>query len=264
MLTLLLATLLVPPGAPAAAPPAPLAAKEVERDVPYVPTPQTVIDAMLKLAGARAGDFHIDLGCGDGRIVVTAARDFGTRGLGVDIDPKRVSEARNLADRMGVADRVEFRRADLFQTDISRASVLTLYLLPAVNMRLRPTILARLRPGTRVVSHDFDMGDWPPDRRIEVPEEGSTVYLWVVPANVAGRWRVTGPGEPGYDVVLEQRFQLISGAVRRDGAETPIRDGRVTGDRVTFTPAGGARFSGRAEGEVITGAGGWRAVRVGD
>lgn len=249
-----------------AAPSPPLAmpvGREVERDVPYVPTPQTVVDAMLKLAGASAADFHIDLGCGDGRIVVTAARDFGTRGLGVDIDPKRISEANNLADRTGVADRVEFRRADLFQTDISRADVLTLYLLPAVNMRLRPTVLA-LKPGTRVVSHDFDMGDWPPDRRIEVPDEGSTIYLWVVPANVAGRWRVTGPGEPGYDVMLEQRFQMLSGAIRRGGAETPIREGRVAGDRVTFTPAGGPRFSGRAAGEVITGAGGWRAVRVGD
>lgn len=230
-------------------------ARELERDVPYVPTPQPVVDAMLKLAGVKTGDYHIDLGCGDGRIVVTAAKRYGTKGLGVDIDPRRISEARFNAEVAGVLDRVEFRRADLFQTDIAQADVLTLYLLPSVNMRLRPTILARLKPGTRVVSHDFDMGDWPADQRLRVPEEGSDIYMWIVPANVAGRWRVTGPAGRSHDLQFEQRFQRLDVG----GAQ-----GRVTGDRVTFTLPDGARFDGRAEGEVIAGANGWRAVRIGD
>ncbi|PAX06718.1 SAM-dependent methyltransferase [Sphingomonas lenta] len=229
--------------------------REVERDVPYVPTPQPVVDAMLKLAGVRSSDYHIDLGCGDGRIVVTAAKRYGTRGLGVDIDPKRISEARFNAEVAGVLTQVEFRRADLFETDIARADVLTLYLLPSVNMRLRPTILARLKPGTRVVSHDFDMGDWPADQRLRVPEEGSDIYLWIVPANVAGRWRVTGPAGRSHDLQFEQRFQRLDVG----GAQ-----GRVTGDRVTFTLPDGARFDGRVQGETITGANGWRAVRIGD
>lgn len=229
--------------------------KEIERDVPYVPTPEPVVRAMLELAAIGKDDYHIDLGCGDGRIVVAAARDYGARGLGVDIDPKRIQEANFLADHQGVTDRVEFRRGDLFQTDISRATVLTLYLLPDINMRLRPTILARLKPGTRVVSHDFDMGDWPPDRQVQVRAEGSNVYLWIVPANVAGRWRVTGPGGAAQEVALEQRFQRLAG---------DIRDGRVTGDRVTFTLPDGRRFDGRAQGELIEGQGGWRAVRIGD
>lgn len=240
--------------APVFAPPA-VAQREVKRDVPYVPTPEPVVRAMLELAGVTKDDFLIDLGCGDGRVVVSAARDFGARGLGVDIDPRRISEARFLADHQQVTDRVEFRRGDLFQTDISGASVLALYLLPEVNMRLRPTILARLRPGTRVVSHDFAMGDWPPDRRVEVPDEGSTVYLWTVPANVAGRWRVTGPGGGAQEVRLEQRFQILGPSVR---------DGRVTGDRVTFTLPDGRRFAARASGDVMAGAGGWRAERIGD
>lgn len=231
-------------------------AQEVERDVPYVPTPQPVVDAMLKLAGVKAGDHHIDLGCGDGRIVVTAAKRYGTRGLGVDIDPERIREARFNADAAGVLDRVKFRRADLFQTDISRADVLTLYLLPSVNMRLRPTILARLKPGTRVVSHDFDMGDWPPDQRLRVPEEGSDIYLWIVPANVAGRWRVTGPANQEFEVELDQRFQRLQ---LGEGGQ-----GRVTGDRVTFALPDRTRFDGRVNGQAITATNGWRAVRIGD
>jgi hypothetical protein len=230
-------------------------AREVTRDVPYVPTPQPVVDAMLKLGEAKAGDYHIDLGCGDGRIVVTAARDFGTRGLGVDIDPRRIAEARFLAERERVQDRVEFRRGDLFQTDISRATLLTLYLLPAVNMRLRPTILARLKPGTRVVSHDFDMGDWPPDRTERLKEEGSTVYFWTVPANVAGLWRVTAANGGAHEVRIDQRFQRLTGEA--------FRDGRVEGAGVRFTFADGRTYMGRADGETIAGDG-WRAVRVGD
>lgn len=233
---------------PAAAPP-----REVERDVPYVPTPEPVVRAMLELAGVTAADFHIDLGCGDGRIAVAAARDFGARSLGIDIDPKRIGEARRLAEREGVADRARFRRADLFDADLSGATVVTLYLLPAVNMRLRPAMLA-LKPGSRVVSHDFDMGDWPPDRSVRLPDEGSTVYLWIVPANVAGRWRVTGPGGPTREVRLEQRFQRLGG---------DVRDGRVTGAQVSFTLPDGRRLAGRAGGEAMEGDG-WRAERIGD
>lgn len=247
------ALLLAAPALPPAAAPIPATPREVERDVPYVPTPEPVVRAMLELAGVGKADFHVDLGCGDGRIAVAAARDFGARSLGVEIDPKRIGEARRLAEREGVADRAEFRRADLFGTDLTGATVVTLYLLPAVNMRLRPAMLA-LKPGARVVSHDFDMGDWPPDRSVRLPDEGSTVYLWIVPANVAGRWRVTGPGGAVSEVRLEQRFQRLSG---------DVRDGRVAGDRVSFTLPDGRRLAGRAAGEAMEGEG-WRAERVGD
>lgn len=150
-------------------------------DVIYVPTPDTVVEAMLKAAGVTRGDVVYDLGCGDGRIVVTAARRFGARGVGIDIDPQRIVEANENVRRSGVGRLVEIRQADLFQTDFREASVVTLYLLPELNRKLKPKLLAELRPGSRIVSHAFDMGpDWPPERTISV--DGRSVYLWRVPA----------------------------------------------------------------------------------
>jgi SAM-dependent methyltransferase len=153
--------------------------QSVKLDVPYVPTRQAVVDAMLKLADVKKSDVLYDLGCGDGRIVVTAAKRFGTKGTGVDIDPQRIKEANANAKEAEVTELVQFMEADLFTIDFSKASVLTLYLLPSVNLKLRPKILSEMKPGSRVVSHDFDMGDWKPEQEIQV--DGSTVYLWIVP-----------------------------------------------------------------------------------
>src|SRR5262245_25882853 len=159
--------------------------KPLERtlDVPYVPTHERIVDEMLKIANVGKNDVLYDLGSGDGRIPITAAKRFGTRGVGVDIDPDRVREARENADKAGVADRVKFFQQDLFETDIKEATVVTLYLLPDVNLRLRPKLLAELKPGTRLVSHNYDMGDWKPLKTVVVklPEGEHTVYFWVIP-----------------------------------------------------------------------------------
>jgi SAM-dependent methyltransferase len=148
-------------------------------DVPYVPTPQPVVDKMLELAKVTKDDFVIDLGSGDGRIAITAAERYGANAMGVDISPERIREARENAKKAGVEEKVEFKKQDLFETDISRATVLTMYLLSSVNMKLRPRILSELKPGTRVVSHSFDLGDWEPERTEKV--DGRTVHFWVVP-----------------------------------------------------------------------------------
>jgi len=151
-----------------------------ELDVPYVPTRDTVVAGMLELAGVKKGDIVYDLGCGDGRIVITAAQKFGTRGTGIDIDPDRIREAKENARKAGVADRVKFLEQDLFVSKFSDATVVTLYLLPSLNLKLRPRLLQELKPGTRIVSHSFDMGDWKPDKSIEV--DGEQLFYWVVPA----------------------------------------------------------------------------------
>jgi ribosomal protein L11 methylase PrmA len=161
----------------------PLTPLEKKLDVPYVPTHERIVSEMLKVANVGKNDVLYDLGCGDGRIPVTAAKRFGTRGVGVDIDPQRVLEARANAVKEGVVDRVKFFQQDLFDTDIKEATVVTLYLLPDVNLRLRPKLLSDLKPGTRVVSHNYDMGDWQPQQTltIKLPDGEHTVYFWVVP-----------------------------------------------------------------------------------
>ena len=156
-----------------------------EPDVIYVPTPQNVVDAMLKLANVHSGDVIYDLGCGDGRIVVTAAKQFGVRGIGIDINPERIAEARENAKSNGVTNRVTFRNEDLFEADIKEASVVSLYLLTSLNLKLRPKLWRELKPGTRIVSHSFDMGDWKPEKQMEVG--GHTIYFWTVPADAAQR-----------------------------------------------------------------------------
>lgn len=149
-------------------------------DVPYVPTPQNVVDGMLELAQVKKDDVLYDLGSGDGRIPVTAAKRYGVNALGIDINPQRVREANETARREGVTDLVTFRTGDLFETDLSQASVVTLYLLPEVNLKLKPKLLRELKPGARIVSHAFNMGDWEPDETRKI--DGSTIYLWTVPA----------------------------------------------------------------------------------
>jgi precorrin-6B methylase 2 len=156
-----------------------VAAQKRTPDVIFVPTPTEVVEAMLKAAKVTKNDVVYDLGCGDGRIVITAAKEYGARGIGIDIDPQRISEARANAEKAGVADRVKFLEQDLFETDFHEATVVTLYLLPSLNLKLRPKLWKELKPGTRVVSHAFDMGDWKPEQEIDV--DGRTVYLWTVP-----------------------------------------------------------------------------------
>ncbi|HET7729235.1 MAG TPA: class I SAM-dependent methyltransferase [Usitatibacter sp.] len=211
----------------------PLAAAALE-DVPFVVTPDNVTTAMLQLAGVGPEDYLIDLGSGDGRIVIVAAKRFGARGLGVEIDPKLVEESRRNARAAGVSARALFREQDLFKTDLSPASVITMYLLPDVNLQLRPKLLA-LRPGTRVVSHDWDMGEWQPDKslRVDVPdkavglEKTSRVHLWIVPARVQGLWCGTGKAK-GAELQLAQQFQRFRGEIAR-GDEKQGFEGRIEG-----------------------------------
>jgi len=214
-------------------------------EVPYIPTPGNVVDAMLAIAEVGPKDYVVDLGSGDGRIVIAAAKQYRARALGIDYDHTLITESRASAVREGVSDRVEFLERDIFDTDFGDATVVTMYLLPEVNLELRPRILFGLRPGTRVVSHDWDMGDWQADRRVvvEAPDKTiglkkeSAVYLWVVPARVAGFWRgtLTGPGgeEP---VVIEfaQHFQDAAANVwlRRWNL---TGNGRLHGDSLSLT-----------------------------
>lgn len=154
-----------------------------------MPTPTVVVDEMLRLANVTDKDVVYDLGCGDRRIVITAAKQYGARGVGIDINPERIRESNANAQQAGVADRVRFTTQDLFETDLSEATVVMLYLLPEINLRLRPKLLRELRPGARIVSHSFSMGDWKPEKEVKVPNEGSerTVYYWTVPARMSGK-----------------------------------------------------------------------------
>jgi precorrin-6B methylase 2 len=199
-------------------------------DVPYVPTPEHVVEAMLRLAKPTPSDFLVDLGCGDGRIVVTAAEKYGVRGFGVDLNPERIKEARANAAKAKVTDKVEFVEGDLFKTDFRKATVLTMYLLPQVNMALRPSILA-MKPGTRVVSHAFHMEDWQPDAK---DEHGfRVVYYWIVPGKAGGKWSGT-IGSSRLELELGQSFQMVSGTARVDGKPATLTNGRITGETITF------------------------------
>jgi hypothetical protein len=233
--------------------------------VPYFPTPQAVVDRMLEIAELKDSDFLIDLGCGDGRIPVTAAARYGARGLCVDADAQRIVEAKENAAKAGVADKVEVRKEDLFDTDIGNASVLTLYLSLGINIKLRPRILEKLKPGARVLSHDFNMGDWLPDRTERIM--GRILYLWVVPAQVAGSWQLTYDGPQGaasFALELEQQFQGLDGAAVIDGKRVPLRNGTVNGERVSFSVDAGndriLRFNGRFADGRLEGEG-WKAAR---
>lgn len=227
-------------------------------EVPYVPTPENVVAEMLRLAEVAKDDLLYDLGCGDGRIVVTAAEQSGCRGVGIDIDPPRIKESRANAVRAGVADRVEFLLMDLFEADISQATVVTLYLLSEVNIRLRPKLLRELRPGTRVVSHDFDMDSWKFDKSSVVEHKFDDyiplvdthlvdnywdkhhLFLWIIPANVSGEWKWSLPAVSGnkqYMLRLEQEFQEITGGAFEDSSPVPldIKDGKIAGDKLEFS-----------------------------
>lgn len=217
-------------------------------DVPYVPTREAVVQAMLEMGQVRENDLLYDLGSGDGRIVITAAKERGARGVGIDLDPQRVQEAKANAKQAGVEDKVEFIEGDLFAVDFSKATVVTMYLLPMVNLKLRPRILSELPPGTRVVSHAFDMNDWQPDRKAQV--SGSYVYLWIVPAPVEGTWQWRTADGKGYRVELVQQFQQVSGKAWVDGRPAQLQAAELTGDQLRLTvqaddAAAAAVFSAR-------------------
>ena len=253
----------------------------VQLEVPYVATPQVTVDEMLRLANVGPQDFVLDLGSGDGRIVITAAGKFGARGLGVDLDWRLVLQAEENARQAGVADRVRFLEQDLFQTDLGQATVITTYLLPFVMLRLR-TALLELKPGTRIVSHDFDFGDWLPDQKTSIRKN---VFLWIVPARAAGRWQARlelPPVERLLELELSQRYQEVSGHARLNGVPSQVWEMKLVGDRLSFVVVDSTDreneasfyFDGRVSGDVIegqltrgVGAGRsvirWRAVRVG-
>lgn len=180
-------------------------------DVPFVPTDDRVIEAMLNLAGLRADDVLYDLGCGDGRIVVAAARDYGASSVGIEIDTVRIADAMEYAGNSRVEFMVDFIEEDIFTADVSEATVVTLYLLDAVNVRLRPRLLRQLRPGTRIISQTFDMGDWIADERIRI--NGVNIFKWIVPARVEGGWQWEGLDGIMYHAQLQQQYQAITGSV---------------------------------------------------
>ncbi len=231
-----------------------LASQEVHRDVPYVPSPPEVVAEMLRLAQLKPGDILYDLGCGDGRIVVTAAKNAGIKAVGIDIDPERIQESRENAREAGVTDLVEFRQGDLFTADIHDASVVTLYLLTYVNLKLRPKLLSELKPGTRLVSHNYAMDTWRPDH---------TVYFWVIPANITGTWQWSMPiNQRNTDCRLEvdQHFQWFQGKLTAGRDSVVIQETRIEGQKINFQAVLTDRnqrivldFSGTAQGDQIAG-----------
>jgi len=209
-------------------------------DVPYVPTPLEVVDKMLAMADVTGHDILFDLGCGDGRIVIRAASFFGTKGTGIDIDPERIEECKINATNAQVEKLVTFLNQDLFETDFSKASVVTLYLLSSVNIELRPKLLKDLKPGTRIISHDFGMGDWKTDQREEMRAEGRVhiVHFWIVPANATGKWTFKSSPEfagkiSGLD--LYQNFQKLNGRVKFGEQSVFLQDAHMEGVKITFT-----------------------------
>jgi precorrin-6B methylase 2 len=238
-------------------------AQDKRLDVPYVPTRYPVVDEMLKMAAVDKNDILYDLGCGDGRIVVAAAVKRGARGVGIDIDPERIAEARKNAADAGVGDRVKFVEGDLFQADFHEATVMALYLLTSVNLKLRPKLLAELRPGSRVVSHNFKMDNWRPDESSEIEADGLNheVFLWIIPANVGGTWTwKTSRPEAEWELKLEQAFQVLIGKLTMNGSEVPMNEISLRGDRIRITAGNpdvrsalSAVFEGRAFSNSISG-----------
>jgi SAM-dependent methyltransferase len=234
------------------------------KDVVWVPTSQKLVEKMLEIAKTTPQDYVIDLGSGDGRTVITAAKR-GSRAMGVEYNPDMVELSKKNAVAAGVTDKATFVKADLFETDFSQASVITMFLLPDINLKLRPKILD-LKPGTRIVSNTFTMGEWNADETATITEDCTswcTALLWIVPAKVEGTWRL-----PQGDMRLTQTFQNISGTVTINGASTPITNGKMNGTQISFT-AGSSQYTGRVTGDSIDGTmksgsgnGAWKATRA--
>ena len=247
-----------------------LPAQEGAGDVVYVPTPQIVVEEMLRMAKVGPKDFVIDVGSGDGRMVITAAKKFGARGFGVDLDPVLLKQSNENAQREGVADRARFIEQNLFEADLSQATVITSYLLPEMNEKLRPKIIS-LRPGTRVVAHDYHMGEWHPDGHQSLDVPGKTVgqpgkshiYLWIVPAKIAGHWQsqiAAGTQPANWEFEFEQRFQMFDGVALSDGRKITLRVPKLEGDQLSFQffikPGDNStrhEFKGTVKGELIDG-----------
>lgn len=230
---------------------------------PFVTTPPDVVDRMLALAGTGPADLVVDLGSGDGRIVIAAAKKFGARGLGLELDPKLVALSRDNARAAGVEGRAEFRVEDVLRADFSQATVVTVYLLPWLMAQLSPVFLDGLRPGARIVTHAFVFPSWKPDRiekiRLAVPHpsqgDESTIFLWVVPAKARGAWRAASPGAE-WRLQVDQNFQAIEVALERGAAKLEVKEAKLEGRRVTFSGRlSGAPFSfaGRVDGNRIAG-----------
>lgn len=228
-------------------------------DVPYVPTPENVVEQMLDLVDAQPSDYVIDLGSGDGRIVIAAAKR-GATGHGIDLDPDRIAEARDNATENGVDDQIMFIEGDIFKTDFSKASIITMYLLPSVNEKLRPELLDKLEPGTQIVSHSFDMGDWEPDKQKAVDVNGPSgahdIYYWVIPAKVDGNWSWSSDGKY-FSMDIDQEFQKIDVSLSdRDGNTYTIKKAQLQGRRINIRATSGSQnyiFSGRVEDGKIEG-----------
>jgi len=240
-------------------------------DVPYVSTPQSVVEKMLEVAEVGPGDYVIDLGCGDGRIVNSAAQR-GAYGHGIDLDPERIREARSNARRSNVSDKVMFLQEDIFETDFSRANVITMYLLSSVNLKLRPRLLEELEPGTRIVSHDFNMGEWKPDKHFQVdnaninlggweidnPIASDThdIYYWIIPARVEGQWEWKTNDE-NFTMTVEQEFQEIDPDISTGNTSLHIEETLLKGERISITAANHSNgnkyvYNGRvAEDKII-------------
>ena len=233
------------------------------KDVIWVPTPDELVTRMLQLGGVTRNDYVIDLGAGDGKIVIAAAKQFGASGLGIEYNPDMVALAQRRAREAGVGDRARFEKADIFESDFSKADVITMYLLPTLNLKLRPTLM-KLKPGTRLVTHAFTMGGWQADETSRAAS--ASAFLWLVPAKVTGQWQLSYPqGKDRKSLrmdVTRQRFQFPEGTVQLGEVETSLRDARVAGDRVRFAFTGtdgvmrsfeGKVNGGRIEGEVSDG-----------
>jgi len=230
-------------------------------DVHYEPTPQLIVEDLLKMAEVNRNDIVYDLGCGDGRFVITAAKKYGARGVGIDIDPERIKESNRNARIAGVMDQVKFIKADLFETDIREANVVALYLLPDLNMQLRPKLLTDLKPGSRVVSYEFDMYDWQPDKMGRLGR--NRYYFWVVPTEVAGKWRWNFPATKGgeqFFLSLTQKFQEIDGWIVTPVHTVSPLEAYLIGNQIGFLlryrPSGKTvemRFRGQVTGNTIDG-----------
>jgi len=229
------------------------------KDVIWVPTPQALVDKMLDMAKVTPKDYVIDLGSGDGRTVITAAKR-GSKALGIEYNSEMVELSKRTAAKEGVSDKASFVKADLFESDFSQAQVITMFLLSSINLKLRPKILD-LKPGTRIVSNTFDMGEWKPDETATLPGCNSwcTAHLWIVPAKVNGTWKL-----PQGELSLQQTFQMITGTLKNGSATTPV-NGKLNGDQIAFT-AGSASYTGHVSGnsmEGTVGGGKWNAARTG-
>ncbi|MFC1814493.1 SAM-dependent methyltransferase [Thermodesulfobacteriota bacterium] len=237
-------------------------------DVPYVPTSMKVVRTLLDLGSVGPGDFLIDLGSGDGRIVITAAKEYGARGFGVDLNKDLVALSQKYAVAEGVEKKADFFVRDIFKTDIRDASVVTMYLLNEVNIQLRPKLLAELKPGSRIISHDFDLGEWRPDKMVHLDigksyQDDTILYLWFVPARVAGRWHWNlsslGENQP-FDLELNQSYQNINGVVKNRSYNLQIFDADLKGDRIQFSLFAKVDermirqdYKGRVQGNTIVG-----------